>query len=131
MYLRIFGFVGARIFWLSTIHDQIHFNNAQSVCFHGVWSWWWSRRCPETVKVFRRNQQLMPSIPQKLCMKYNKYFKHNPNAFFQLVRVVIIIYKKYISVVIQNSSSKTLEQWLLLYKQVPPSINNYIVFELF
>ena len=60
MYLRIFGFVGARIFWLSTIHDQIHFNNAQSVCFHGDHED--AQRLSESL---RRNQQLMPSNPPK------------------------------------------------------------------
>ena len=57
----------------------------------------------------QKKSTINAQYPQKLCMKYNKYFKHNPNAFFQLVRVVIIIYKKYISV-LQNISSKTLEQ---------------------
>ena len=71
-----------------------------------AWSWQWSQRCPESLQ---KKSTINAQYPQKLCMKYNKYFKHNPNAFFQLVRVVIIIYKKYISV-IQNISSKTLEQ---------------------
>ena len=58
----------------------------------------------------QKKSTINAQYPQKLCMKYNKYFKHNPNAFFlQLVRVVIIIYKKYISV-IQNISSKTWER---------------------
>ena len=60
-------------------------------------------------RVFRRNQQLMPSIPKSYVWSITNTLNIIRMLFFQLVRVVIIIYKKYISV-IQNISSKTLEQ---------------------
>jgi len=134
MYLRIFGCCGARILWfLSTRRFMIKFLFFQQcpkcvrvnmVCKvvnmtmpdHDQMP---RDTCPETHaqrdtcpdERLQKKSTSNARYPQKLCMKYNKYFKHNPKCFFQLVRVVIIIYKKYISV-IQNISSKTLEQHL-------------------
>jgi len=87
-------------------------NNAQSVFFlhdeHGVCGHDDDDHDAQK-RLCERNQQLMPSIPKSYVWSITNTLNIIRMLFFQLVRVVIIIYKKYISV-IQNISSKTWER---------------------
>ena len=59
-------------------------------------------RCPDC-EGLQKKSTINAQNPKKLCMKYNKYFKHNPNAFFSVstssnnnIQKIYIGYTKYL-----------------------------------